>query len=62
MPMMAKMSVLTLERPSFMPKGMASFRFKSGVIAAKKTVSSWGMNSSLYLTLLYLVLLFNVKA
>lgn len=39
-PMMAKMSVVTLERPSFMPKGMASFRFNSGVIAAKKTESS----------------------
>lgn len=50
-PAIAKIRVLMFERPSFMPNGMANFRFSRGVIAAKKTVSSFGMVGLFYLFL-----------
>ncbi len=59
-PAIEKIRVLVLDSPSFMPRGIANFRFRMGVIAAKKTVSSCGISLCL-VCLFYLFIGLKVK-
>lgn len=47
-PAIAKMRLEVAESPSPVPRGMASFRSRNGIIAVKKTFSSFSMRSFNY--------------